>query len=198
MSPKCDSSHWYTTLPKRKRRVVDAVAKWLRPVRWQWFISLTFPWKIRSETADMKLQALINSLERHHHAPVGFVAGKESRSRHDGSPVPWHFHLLITSHVPLSGEAIQCFWLDLIGRGLQSDADILLRGEHVMVEPYHAHERGPEYCLKAMNEDTGDWYIHGLERYLPGIPGTARPNHRTVRRQRRNAAKRTCPQNPHE
>jgi len=178
---------WYTTLPRHKRRVVDAVAKWLRPVRWQWFISLTFPWNVRSETADKKLKALIDAIERHHRAIVGFVAGKESRSRHDGSPVPWHFHLLITSRVALSGEAIQSLWLGLIRRGLQSDTDLLRRGEHAKVEPYQAHERGPEYCLKTMSDDTGDWYIHRLEQFLPGIPGTAYPNHRTVRRQRRTA-----------
>jgi hypothetical protein len=177
---------WYTTIPRHKHRVMDAVAKWLRPVRWQWFVSLTFPWNVRSETADKKLKALIDGLERHHRATVGFVAGKESRSRHDGSRVPWHFHMLITSHVPLSGEAIECLWLRLIGPGLQSNDDILHRREHAKVEPYQAHERGPEYCLKTMNDDTGDWYLHRLGDFLPGIAGTSRPNHRTVRRQRRN------------
>jgi hypothetical protein len=178
---------WYTTLPRHQRRVVDAVAKWLRPVQWQWFVTITFPWNVRSETADKKLKALIDGLERHHRAIVGFVAGKESRSRHDGSRVPWHFHLLITSQVPISREAVECLWLGLIRRGLQSDADFQNRREHAKVEAYQAHERGPEYCLKTMSDETGDWYIHRLEHFLPGIPGAARPNHRTVRHQRRNA-----------
>lgn len=181
---------WYRSIPFRDRITVDVVAEWLRPVRWQWFATLTFPWNVRSETADKKLKMLINALERHHRANVGFVAGKESRSRHDGSSVPWHFHLLFTSHVSLSRESIQSLWLSQIRRGRQSQADILRSGEYAVVEPYEGHQRGPEYCLKMMSEHTGDWHIHRLEYFLPGVPGTARPNHRTVRGQRRDAEKR--------
>jgi hypothetical protein len=189
VSARCETGHWYTTLPRRKRRVLDAVAKWLRPVCWQWFICLTFPWNVRPETADKKLKALIDAIERHHRAIVGMAAGKETRSRHDGSHVPLRFHLLITSRVPISGEAIEALWLGLIRRGLQSEAEILRIGEYAKVEPYQAHERGTEYCLKMMNDGAGDWYLHRLEHFLPGVPGAARPNHRTVRRQRRLSAK---------
>jgi hypothetical protein len=162
------------------------MADWLRSVRWQWFVTLTFPWNVSYSTADRKLREFINALERFHRTTIGYVAGKESRSRYDRGRVPWHFHLLITSRVQVSKDALETLWLDQIRRSSESDADILRRGEHAKVEPYHAHERGPEYCLKMMNEDTGDWYIHRLEYFLPGIPGPARPNHRTVRHQRRN------------
>jgi hypothetical protein len=188
MSYGCERENWYMTIPWRKRRVVDAAAKWLRPVRWQWFVTLTFPWDVAFSTADRKLRELINALERHHRTTIGYVAGKESRSRHDGSRVPCHFHLLFASRVPISSEAIQSFWLGLIRRGLQTEADILRRGEHAQVEPYESHRRGPEYCLKTMNEDTSDWYMHRLEEFLPGARGAAKPNHRTVRRQKRAAA----------
>jgi hypothetical protein len=185
VSAKCGGDNWFGILPKRKRQDVDAIAKWLSPVRWQWFVTLTFPWNVRSETADKKLKALINAVECYHRAIIGMVAGKESRSRHDGSPVPWHFHLLITSHVSVSREAIQSLWLRLIRRGLQSEADILRRGEWARVEPYDAQRLGPHYCLKNMNEETSDWCFRRLREFLPSIPGAARPNHRTVRRQRR-------------
>lgn len=182
------TDNWYMRIPWRDRNVVTAVAEWLRPVRWQWFVTLTFPWDVAYSTADRKLRELINALERFHRAPIGYVAGKESRSRHDGGRVPWHFHLLITSRCRVSKEALETLWLDQIRRGLQSEADILKRGEHALVEPYEAHRLGPEYCLKTMNEDTSDWYIHRLREFLPGLPGTAFPNHCTVRRQRRAIA----------
>ncbi|HEY5330875.1 MAG TPA: hypothetical protein VIJ79_13390 [Acidobacteriaceae bacterium] len=185
MRYECEREDWYMTISWRKRRVVDAAAKWLRAVRWEWFITLTFPWDVAFSTADHKLRELFNALERFHRTTIGYVAGKESRSRHDGGRVPWHFHLLVTSRVPISSEAIQSFWLGLIRRGLQTEAEILRRGEHAQVEPYESHRRGPEYCLKTMNEGTSDWYIHRLREFLPGIPGAKRPNHRTVRRQRR-------------
>jgi len=182
------TDNWYMRIPWRDRNVVTAVAEWLRPVRWQWFVTLTFPWDVAYSTADRKLRELINGLERFHRAPIAYVAGKESRSRHDGSRVPWHFHLLITSRVAVSREAIEALWLGLIRVGLQSDADIVRRSKHAKVEAYESHRLGPEYCLKTMNEDTSDWYIHRLEEFLPGIVGPSRPNHRTVRRKKRAAA----------
>jgi hypothetical protein len=179
---------WYRKIPWRDRNVVTAITEWLRPVPWQWFVTLTFPWNVAYSTADRKLRALINALEHYHGAIIGYVAGKESRSRHDGGRVPWHFHVLIVSRRAVSKEALESLWLGQIRRGLQTDTDILRRGEHAQVEPYEAHLRGPEYCLKTMNEDTSDWYLHRLEEFLPGVRGTSRPNHRTVRRQRRAAA----------
>jgi hypothetical protein len=149
---------------------------------------LTFPWNVSYSTADRKLRSFSNALERYLRQIIGYVAGKESRSRYDRGRVPWHFHLLITSRVPVPREALETLWLAQIRRGSQSDADILRMGEHVKIEPYESHSLGPEYCLKTMNEDTGDWHIHRMREFLPGIPGAARPNHHTVRRQRRIAA----------
>jgi hypothetical protein len=36
-----------------------------------------------------------------------------------------------------------------------------------------------------MNDDHGDWHIHRLDEFLPGLPGPSKPNHRTLRRARR-------------
>ena len=55
---------WYNLIPERDRQVVDAAAKWLRPVPWQWFVTLTLPWNVRSETADAKLKEWLNLIER--------------------------------------------------------------------------------------------------------------------------------------
>lgn len=179
-----DRRQWYTTISWRQRSVLDAAAKWLWPVRWQWFVTLTFPWNVSADVADRKLRELINLLEREHRATVSLIAGKESRSRHDGSRVPWHFHLLLTSRIAVSREAIECHWLRLIRGG--ADASLItLRQEHIVADPYDADRRGIEYCLKAINACHGDWFIHGFEQCLPHAPGPSRPNHRTVRRQRR-------------
>ena len=40
---------WYTAIPERDRIVIDATAKWLRPVPWQWFVALTFPGNVRGK-----------------------------------------------------------------------------------------------------------------------------------------------------
>ena len=54
---------WYSRIPFHDRRAVDAVAKWLRPIPWQWFVTLTFPWDVRDATAVRKLRLLLNELE---------------------------------------------------------------------------------------------------------------------------------------
>ena len=173
---------FYERLTVRGRIVVDALSKWLRPIGWQWFVTLTFPWNVKSETAAHKLRQYIDSLERHYRARVCFVAGQESKPRQHGMSVPTHFHLLLASHVPLSAEAIKALWLAQVTRCPSQDRD----DESILIEPYQAHRRGPEYCLKSLNDASGGWYFHRLEHFLPGAAGPSKPNHQTVRSAKRN------------
>jgi hypothetical protein len=170
---------WYSRIPFHDRRAVDAVAKWLRPIPWQWFVTLTFPWDVRDATAVRKLRLLLNELEKHHKGDVCAVAGQESKPRQDGMRVPWHFHLLLASHHSISKECIEAIWRGLVCRA----SDRKAWEESVQVEPYEAEERGPEYCLKSMNDGFGDWHIHRLELFLPYSP--SKPDHRTIRGARR-------------
>src|SRR3974390_1209110 len=101
---------WYERIPAQDRIAIDAVAKWLRPVRWQWFVTLTFPWNVRVDTADRKLMELINMLERALHTNICIVAGKEAKPSSHGRNVPWHFHILMTSHVPIPKATIKAGW----------------------------------------------------------------------------------------
>ncbi len=93
--------------------------------------------------------------------------------------VPWHFHLLLASHHSISKECIEAIWRGLVCRA----SDRKAWEESVQVEPYEAEERGPEYCLKSMNDGFGDWHIHRLELFLPYSP--SKPDHRTIRGARR-------------
>jgi hypothetical protein len=53
---------WCDQIPETERRTVDAYAKWLKPISWQ-FVTLMFPWNVRAETADHKFKERINVLE---------------------------------------------------------------------------------------------------------------------------------------
>jgi hypothetical protein len=180
-----ERSHWYKNMHRSDRNRVDIAAKWLSPIPWQWFVTLTFPWNVRAETADAKLIELFNLLEKHHHEILGAVIGKESRSRHDGSRVPWHFHLLITSNSPVSKEAIESVWIGLIRNRSQVDPLAAMTSEHVEVKPYCATALGTEYCLKMISKDDAEWDFHRMDCFLPRLRGTARPTHRTLRRGKR-------------
>ena len=181
-SAKHCRASWYQRIPPHDRLVVDAVAKWLRPVPWQWFLTITFPWNVRSETAVHKLCSFINELERFSRANACFVAGQESKPRQCGVSVPNHFHLLLASHATLPREAVEalCF-AQITHRPSQGR-----NRESVHAEHYNSDQRGPEYCLKAINDSHGDWFIHRLELFLPGAVGPSKPNHRSVRNDRRS------------
>jgi hypothetical protein len=180
--------NWYQRIPAGDRDVIDAAARWLRPVKWQWFVTLTFPWNVRAETADRKLKQLINSLEKGLRASICFVAGKESKPKVNGMNVPWHFQLLMTSHVPIPRQHIEFWWVKEAGEGKVSFVDGKSVPETVKVEPYNENEKGPEYCLKSMNDCFGDWLFRRLEHFHPGIPGSSRPNHRKLRAAKRAQA----------
>lgn len=185
---------WYDRIPVAERRSIDACAKWLRPIPWQLFVTLTFPWNVTSETADRKFKELINELERALKDSICFVAGKERKPLSAGMSVPWHFHALMTAHrlIPPGGVAIS--WRRLVGAGAKraegrsEDDDAKSEdGDSALVEPYDSNERGPEYCLKSMNGCNGDWTFRWLREFNPTMKGTSRPSHRSLRQEKRSA-----------
>ena len=173
---------FYERLTVQDRLAIDALARWLRPVPWQYFLTCTFPWDVKPETAVRKLRLFINGLEKHHRTRICFVAGQESKPRQHGQSVPNHFHLLLASNIPLSADAIEALWFSQVTRRLSQGRN----DESIKIEQYQADRRGPEYTLKCLNDDHGDWFIHRLRDFLPGAPGPSKPNHRSVRGAKRN------------
>jgi hypothetical protein len=181
--------NWYTTIPERDRAIVDAAAKWLRPVSWQWFVTLTFPWNVRSETADFKLKKWLNQIEKTLKSRVCFVAGKERKPHSDGMEVPWHFHVLVTSAAAIPQGLLEDRWKRLVSLGarrLQKDNAV---DDSVLVTPFKNDLKGPEYCLKSLNSCNGDWHFRWLELFNPRIRQTGSPNHLTIRQRVRFAAR---------
>lgn len=175
----------YTNLSRQDRTAVDEIAHWLQPINWQFFVTLTFPWNVRAETADAKLKAWLNALERDLKTRVCFIAGKECKPHSHGVEVPWHFHVLVASMVEIPKELMEGLWLALIGRANQAVMPGESQNEHVLVLRYEPGELGHQYCLKALNSSDGDWQFRWIELFNPRIPCTARPNHRTERNQTR-------------
>ena len=177
---------WYQMIAPQDRAAVDAVAEWLRPVPWQWFVTLTFPWNVRAETADRKLKGWIDLVEKDLRNRMCFVAGKERKPDSLGIQVPWHFHLLATSLVPIPKHVLELHWTRMVGSGQLHIADGVAIPETILAEPYQEHKVGPEYCLKSMNDCLGEWRFRWLELFNPAITKqTSRPNHRTNVQRRR-------------
>jgi len=176
---------WYTRIPYIDRLAVDATSNWLRPIQWQWFVTLTFHWNVRRETADKRFRNWINSVERSVGSRVCFAVGMERGPNRHGITAPWHYHLLVTATVDLPKELLEDKWLDLNRCSKMRKEDGKPADDSVLVKSYERHSMGPEYCLKKMNDCPGDWRFRWLELFLPHQKQSSKPNARKIRQRQR-------------
>jgi hypothetical protein len=172
--------HWYTRIPSRDREVVDSVAEWIRPIPWQLFVTLTFPWNVKAETADRKLCEFINHIERELKTRICFIAGKEGCSKH-GASVPWHFHLLLASVEQIPVSLVESTWKRLVGRSKAGPRN----DDSVDVRNYRADALSAEYIVKMIGSVDADWYCRWLHLFNPAIDYTPKRDHRFLRQSRR-------------
>ena len=71
--------HWLCNRSTHDRQAVDAVAQWLRPIPWQWFVTATFTWNIRAETAAGTLCANMSETG----SPSTITVGRGKKSHFD-------------------------------------------------------------------------------------------------------------------
>lgn len=173
-------SNWYDRIPSRDREVVNQVAEWIRPIPWQLFVTLTFPWNIRAETADQKLGDFINEIERNLKTRICLIAGKEGVTKH-GALVPWHFHLLLASVIPIPADMVEGTWRRLVGRSNSTSAD----DDSVDVRSFIADNLGEQYVAKMIASHYGDWNVRWLHLFNPAINYTPKRDHRLIRQRRR-------------
>jgi hypothetical protein len=172
------SKHWYDDMQRRNRVIVDAVAEMVRPIEWQLFVTVEFPWDVRPETADRKFNALINELERDMKTRIGYVVGKESRSK-SGAAVPLHFHCCLTALKPINASQIESVWLRIVHRTKSLESDV------VRVEPYNAERHGVEYITKMIGSLNAEWDFNWLHLFNPAIEYNQKLDHRSSRLGRR-------------
>jgi hypothetical protein len=182
------SDNRYKSNPGRNRTIEDTWATWLRPIPWQMFATLTFPWNVAEETADRKFREFMNSLERSLKTNVAFIAGKEARTK-TGDSVPWHFHLALTSARPMPADLIQRLWNRTVGRGRDSERfdehGAVSQYEHAMVAPYDPVRPGIEYLVK-LSHTTGAYVDHKwLHLFNPEIDRVRPRGEKSLRQNRR-------------
>jgi hypothetical protein len=162
----------------RDQAIADAIAELVRPIEWQYFVTVEFPWNVRPETADRKFNALINELERSMKTRIGFLVGKENRTK-SGAPVPWHFHCVLAALRPIDASKIEAIWCRLVHRTKSPEQDV------VLIEPYNAARRGVEYIVKMIGTLDADWDFNWLHLFNPAIEYTPKFDHRSLRGDRR-------------
>jgi hypothetical protein len=164
------------------REVVTEWGRWLAPIKWQLFVTLTFPWNIAPGTADRKFKEMINSLERAMKERIGYLAGKEGKSK-CGFEVPWHFHVALVAKGLINESLVENTWMVLINHQHSGE-----RGDqNVVVQPYKDSLRGVEYIVKQSNESAGDLQHRWLEVFNPKISRTMDASHKSLRQARRSS-----------
>ena len=136
-----------------------AYVKWLHPVRWQIFGTLTFAWRVSDAQGTKVFDAFINQLETTLRAPIAYVRGDEKRFPGFGKPeVPRHYHVLMTSERQLDLELVRATWTQMAGgRSKGAAADVRV---------YNRHENAVAYTLKFSLDGRGDWHFKNIDLFL--------------------------------
>jgi len=172
---------WWHHLTATDKATLEAWAEWLRPIPWQWMVTATFPWAVTAETADSKLGAWVNGIERTLRSRLCMVGGREKKP---ADFVGWHYHLLLASRVALPQDVLVGYWQKIVGKGQQRMINGNLVDDGIQVEQYDSNLPGIGYSLKSIYAD-GEWKERWLRFFHPAIKGPSNPSHGYARQVRR-------------
>jgi hypothetical protein len=156
----------------------DAVANWLRPIQWQLFATLEFPWRARPETAGRKFAELVDKMERSLRTRVCYVNATETRSK-TGSIVPLHFHAAFTAVRPISHQLVAGIWNASVGRAASEAGDL------AQVEPYDLSRDGIRYITKLMADPDCGLDLRNVHLFNKAIAVETKQDHASLRAARR-------------
>jgi len=158
----------------------DAVAQWMRPIPWQSFLTLTFPFAPSAQVATAKFDELVNELEKAIRIKVGFVVAQETRDK-SGHYAQRHLHSVMTAAKPIPAQLVVDLWNQSMGRSHQVDCDLAL------VTPYTSEGDPLGYMCKQIALDDSVWDLRNVESFLPGHVSEPVTTHKALRGARRFA-----------
>jgi len=158
--------------------VSSQAAEWLKPIPWQLFATLEFPWKVRPETANAKFSEMIDSLERSLRTRIGYLYALECRSK-SGAIIPPHFHAAFCALKPIPRELLKNLWYTEVGRTGSTDGDL------VRVECYDPAKCGIGYIVKQISETNCEWALRNIEFFDGNIQVEPTTDHASLRAMRR-------------
>jgi hypothetical protein len=155
-----------------------AVAEWLRPVPWQLFATLEFPWNAKPETASHKFAHLINAMERSLRTRVCSLYSAETRSK-SGAIVPLHFHVAFTAARTIPCQLVAGIWNPEVGRTNSIGCDL------AQVEPFDPAKSGITYILKQITDPDCTWDFRNVHLFSRDIHFAPKTDHASLRSARR-------------
>jgi hypothetical protein len=169
---------WRYLMQQADCEAIDKLADWIKQVRWTFFCTFTFAWRVSDRQAEKVFKAFVNRLERHLRCEVGLVRGDEKRFSGCGMPASGrHFHAVMTCTAPVEASFIESLWTSMAG----SRAD----GAGAKVKHYDPSKNGVGYILKFINQPDGNWAFRNLELYHPDAKDKQKMNKRWRRRLKR-------------
>jgi len=167
-------------LYEKYKKDVGEYADWFKQVKWRFFGTFTFAWKVSDQQAKKDFNGFIDRLESLLKCDVGYVRGDEKRFSGCGKPASArHFHAILTCVAPASSEFIAELWMSMMGRRSN--------GAGALVLPYDPNLNGVSYVLKQINQPDGDWDFRKLHLFHP-LAGEEKVTKRLRRYLRRHPA----------
>jgi len=167
-----------TYTPFRPSTLSRATAEWLRPVPWQLFATLEFPWNASHKTASRLFDSLINKLERFMRTRVCFLRALENRSKR-GERVPVHIHSALACLRPISPQLVSGIWFASVGRPDSKESDL------VEIESFDSSMSGVDYIVKQMGDPDCEWDIRNVHLFNPDVKPEPKSDHASLRSDRR-------------
>lgn len=164
--------------PGERPSAQAAVAEWLQPVPWQLFATLEFPWNALPETATMKFDQMIDTMERTLRTRVCCVNASETHSK-SGAQVPLHIHASFTAAKLISRQLVAGIWAEGVGRTNSVGGDL------ARVEPFNPAMGGIGYIVKLINDPDCEWGFRNLHLFNSNIQIEPKTDHASLRSARR-------------
>lgn len=164
--------------PGERPSAQAAVADWLQPVPWQLFATLEFPWNAKPETANLKFDRMIDTVERSLRTRVCCVNASETRSK-SGAMVPLHIHAAFTAARPISRQLVAGVWGEGVGRTNSVGGDL------ARVEAFNPAMGGIGYIVKLINDPDCEWGFRNVHLFNRNIQIAPKTDHASLRSARR-------------
>jgi hypothetical protein len=186
-------SHTSSTIqPVTELDPAAAISEWLKPIKWQHFLTLELPWSARPATAIAKFSSMLNKLERAIRTRACVVHGAETRSK-SGATVPLHFHAAMTAVKPIPAQLIVDLWLHEVGRDgatTSASGEVVVRKGKVksdlaLVVPYNPALNGIGYIMKQVQDDSFHWDTRNINLLTPPTASDTKQDHAALRAARR-------------
>ena len=165
--------------------IQQAQALYMSRFTWHFYLTLTFSWDIRAESARRRLLSYLRFIEDTKvKAPLSCLIAEETKESGLGQAAGRiHFHILVRCARRISVAAFQTLWEQSHFGGNRT------AGPSAWVVPYNREISATYYLFKDLNKRFFEWSVRNLDLNAAVRPRSFSTSSRQRRRLRRDRAR---------